>query len=130
MVDRAAHSPTEPAKLIRDIVAGAFAHPDQAGNGEYLPFVGDFMSFSEIVETLNRQGHEFSFKRVPKEMFATLFPGAAEVAETFRYLQAHTYLGSDSHDRIALANAVAGRQPSSLATWARLNFPVQALEMH
>src|SRR5712671_6034389 len=25
------------------IVAGAFAHPDQAGHGEYLPLVGDFM---------------------------------------------------------------------------------------
>ena len=25
--------------------AGAFAHPDEAGNGEYLPLVGDFMSF-------------------------------------------------------------------------------------
>src|SRR6202140_3037652 len=41
------------------IVAGAFAHPDQAGQGEYLPLVGDFMSFSEIVDTLNRQGHNF-----------------------------------------------------------------------
>jgi hypothetical protein len=27
-----------------------FGHPDQAGNGEYLPLVGDFMSFGEIVE--------------------------------------------------------------------------------
>ena len=61
---------------IGSIVAGAFAHPDQAGNGEYLPLVGDFMSFNEIVDTLNRQGHEFSFKRVPREVFATLFPGA------------------------------------------------------
>jgi uncharacterized protein YbjT (DUF2867 family) len=43
------------------IVAGAFAHPDQAGNGEHLPLVGDFMSFNEIIDTLNRQGHKFSF---------------------------------------------------------------------
>src|SRR6266542_2501843 len=40
---------------LGNIVAGAFAHPDEAGNGEYLPLVGDFMSFNEIVETLNRQ---------------------------------------------------------------------------
>ena len=46
------------------IVAGAFAHPDEAGNGEYLPLVGDFMSFNEIVETLNRQGHSLSYKQV------------------------------------------------------------------
>ena len=36
------------------IVAGAFAHSDEVGNGEYLPLVGDFLSFNEIVETLNR----------------------------------------------------------------------------
>ena len=109
---------------IGSIVAGAFAHPDQAGSGEYLPLVGDFMSFNEIVATLNRQGHEFSFKRVPREVFATLFPGAAEIAATFAWFEAHSYLGSDSGDRIALANKVAGRQPTKFSTWARENFPV------
>jgi len=106
------------------IVAGAFAHPDQAGHGEYLPLVGELMSFNEIVDTLNQQGHTFSFTRVPKEVFATLFPGAAEFAEMFGYFQAHTYLGSDLSDRIALANKIAGRQPTRFSTWARLNVPV------
>jgi hypothetical protein len=109
---------------LGNIVAGAFAHPDQAGNGEHLPLVGDFMSFNGIVDTLNRQGHDFSFNQVPKDAFATLFPGAAEVAETFSYFQAHTYLGSDSSDQIALANKIAGGQPTKFATWARVNFPV------
>jgi len=108
---------------LGNIVAGAFAHPDDAGNGEYLPLVGDFMSFNEIVDTLNRQGHKFSFKQVPKEVFATSFPGAAEMAATFAYFQAHTYLGSDSRDRIALANKVAGREATKFSTWARVNFP-------
>src|SRR3989440_6548581 len=108
---------------LGNIVAGAFAHPDQAGDGEYLPLVGDVMSFNEIVETLNRQGHEFSFKQVPKELFATLFPGAAEIAEMFSYWEVHTYLGSDSSDRIALANKIAGRQPTKFARWAQVNFP-------
>ena len=36
---------------LGNIVAGAFAHPEEAGNGEYLPLVGDFMSFNEIVDT-------------------------------------------------------------------------------
>ena len=106
-------------------MAGAFAHPDKAGNGEYLPLVGDFMSFNEIVDTLNRQGHKFSFKQVPREVFAALFPGAAEIAETFSYFQAHTYLGSDSSDRIALANKIAGRQPTKFSTWARVNVPIK-----
>jgi hypothetical protein len=83
------------------------------------------MSFNEIVDTLNRQGHQFSFKQLPKEEYATLFPGAAEIAGTFSHFQAHTYLGSDSDDQIALANKIAGRQPSRFATWARVNFPVQ-----
>jgi NmrA-like family protein len=110
---------------LGNIVAGAFAHPDEAGNGEYLPLVSDFMSFNDIVETLNRQGNQFSFKQVPKEVFATLFPGAAEIAGTFSHFQAHTYLGSDSADEIALANKIAGVQPTKFATWARVNFPVQ-----
>ncbi len=107
------------------IVAGAFVHPDQAGHGEYLPLVGDFMSFDEIVDVLNRQGHNFSFTRVPADAFATLFPGAAEITAMFSYFQAHTYLGSDSRDRIALANKIAGRQPSKFSTWARVNFPIK-----
>jgi uncharacterized protein YbjT (DUF2867 family) len=111
---------------IGSIVAGAFALPDQAGNGEYLPLVGDFMSFNEIIDTLNRQGHEFSFKQVPREVFATFFPGAAEIAATFAWFEAHTYLGSDSRDRIALANTVAGRQPTKFSSWAQANFPVHA----
>jgi uncharacterized protein YbjT (DUF2867 family) len=111
---------------LGNIVAGAFEHPDESGNGEYLPLVGDFMSFNGIVETLNRQGHQFTFNQVPPEVFATLFPGAAEIAETFKYFQTHTYLGSDWSDRIGLANKIAGRRPSTLSTWARVNFSVQA----
>ena len=111
---------------LGDIVAGAFAHPDQAGNGEYLPLVGDLMSFDDVIDALNRQGHKLSFKQVPKDVFATAFPGAAEIAETFSYFQAHTYLGSDSYDRIALANKIAGRSPTKFSAWARVNFPVPA----
>jgi uncharacterized protein YbjT (DUF2867 family) len=108
---------------LGDLVAGAFAHPDQAGHGEYLPVVGDFLSFNEIIDTLNRQGNNFSFHQVAKEVFAGFFPGAAEIAEMFGYFQAHTYLGSDSRDQIALANKVAGRQATKFSAWARVNFP-------
>jgi hypothetical protein len=41
----------------------------------------------------------------------------------FNYFQAHTYLGSDSRGPIALANKIAGRQPTKLSAWARVNFP-------
>ena len=106
------------------IVAGAFAHPDQVGNGAHLPLVGDFLSFNEIVVTLDRQGHKFSFKQVPAELFASAFPGAAEIANMLAYFQAHTYLGSDSREQIALANTIKGRQPTRFSTWAKANFPV------
>jgi len=111
---------------IGNIVAGAFANPDKAGHGEYLPLVGDFLSFNDIVDTLNRQGHKLSFRQVPAEIFANSFPMAAEIAATFAHFEAHTYLGSDWSDRIALANKIAGGPATRFSTWARTNFPVAA----
>jgi uncharacterized protein YbjT (DUF2867 family) len=111
---------------IGRIVAGAFAQPDLAGHGEHLPLVGDFLSFNEIIATLNRQGHKFSFKQVPREVFAGWFPGAKDVAAMLAYFEAHTYLGSKSRDAIALANKVAGRQPTNFAAWAKANFAIPA----
>jgi uncharacterized protein YbjT (DUF2867 family) len=108
------------------IVAGTFAQPELAGHGEHLPLVGDFLSFNEIIATLNRQGHKFSFKQVPQELFAGWFPGAKEIAEMLAYFEAHTYLGEDSRDAITLANKVAGRQPTKFAAWARANFAIPA----
>jgi uncharacterized protein YbjT (DUF2867 family) len=108
------------------IVAGAFAQPQLAGHGEHLPLVGDFLSFNEIIATLGRQGNKFSFKRVPREMFAGWFPGAEAVAAMLAYFEAHTYLGSDSREAIALANRVAGQQPTKFAAWARTHFATPA----
>jgi len=42
------------------------------------------------------------------------------------YFEAHTYLGADSRDAIALANQVAGRQPTKFAAWARANIAIPA----
>lgn len=111
---------------LGSIVAGAFAHPDMAGNGEYLPLVGDLLSFSDVVATLNRQGHHYSFNQVPGNVFANFFPGAGEVAEMFGYFEKHTYLGAISDDRIALANKVAGKRATDFAVWARSNMPAKA----
>lgn len=108
------------------IVAGAFAHPELAGHGEHLPLVGDFLSFNEIVATLNRQGYKVSFKQVPREVFAGWFPGAADIAAMLAYFEAHTYLGLDSRDAIALANKVAGHQPTKFAAWARTHLAIPA----
>ena len=108
------------------IVAGAFAHPELAGHGEYLPLVGGLLSFNDIVATLNKQGHHYTFHQVPANVFATFFPGAGEFAEMFGYFQDYTYLGADSDQQIALAQHVAGQRPTDFATWALSNMPVTA----
>ncbi|WP_250622919.1 NmrA/HSCARG family protein [Pinirhizobacter soli] len=108
------------------IVAGAFAQPELAGNGEHLPLVGDFLSFNEVVATLNSQGNNLSFQQVPREVFAGWFPGADDVAAMLAYFEAHTYLGSDSREAIALANKVAGHQPTKFSAWAKANFAIPA----
>jgi uncharacterized protein YbjT (DUF2867 family) len=111
---------------LGDIVAGAFAKPAEAGHGAHLPLVGDFLSFNEIVDTLNRQGHRFSFRHIPKDVFSTFFPGAAEIAEMFSYFERHTYLGADASEAIALANKIAAKQPTRFAAWARTHYPATA----
>lgn len=114
--------PTE----LGHIVAGAFAHPEQAGNGEYLPLVGDFLNFNEILEILGRQGHRVSFNQVPSEVFAGFAPGAEELGATFRHFEENTYLGSPSHKEIALANRLAGRTPTTFESWASKNFHIKS----
>lgn len=111
---------------LGNLVAGAFAQPELAGHGEHLPLVGDFLSFDEIVATLNRQGYTVSFKQVPREVFAGWFLGAADIAAMLAYFEAHTYLGPDSRDAIALANQVAGRQPTKFAAWVKAHFAIPA----
>ena len=108
------------------IVVGAFAQPELAGHGEHLPLVGDFLSFNEMIATLNRQGHKFSFKQVPGDVFAAWFPGAKDIAAMLAYFEAHTYLGSDSRDAIALAKKIGGQQPTSFAAWAKAKLAVPA----
>ena len=113
---------------LGEIVAGAFADPREAGNGQYLPLLGDVLSFDDIVETLKKQGHRYTFKKVPGTVYSTFFPGAAELAEMLAYFEEYTYLGANWDDRIALARKVAGKRPTDFATWARLNMPNMAAE--
>ncbi len=108
---------------LGSIVAGAFAHPDLTGNGEYLPLVGSFLSFNELVATLNSNGGSYTFNQVPANVFANFFPGAGELAEMLGYFEKHTYLGVNSDERIALAKKVAGKETTDFRTWALTNMP-------
>ena len=108
---------------LGDIVAGAFANPDEAGGGAYLPLVGDFLRFDDIIGALAQHGHQISFTRVPREVYASFFPGADAIGETLAYYEAYTYLGPSSHDHeIALANKLAGKTPTPFASWVNDNF--------
>ncbi|KTS14548.1 nucleoside-diphosphate sugar epimerase [Pantoea dispersa] len=109
------------------IVVGAFAHPDNAGKGAYLPLVGDFLSFREIVGTLNQLGHPVTFKQVPREVYAGFFPGAEALADTLAYYEKYTYLGPGSHEAaIAQADKIAEFQPATFKSWARDHFSLNS----
>src|SRR5713101_1022655 len=84
-------------------ITGRSGRADNATRRSSIPFISD-MPMSEI----------------PRDGFPV------EVADTFAYFEAHTYLGSDSSDRIALANRIAGRQATTFAAWARANVPIRA----
>ncbi|WP_292149844.1 NmrA/HSCARG family protein [Mesorhizobium sp.] len=113
---------------LGDVVAGAFAHPNKVGNGAYLPLVGDFLRFNDILDALRQQGHQLSFTQVPVEVYATFFPGADALGETLAYYENYTYLGPDNSDEnIALAREVAGKTPTTFAAWARHNFRLGAV---
>lgn len=112
---------------LGDIVAGAFAHPDQVGDGAYLPLVGDFLRFNDILDALRQQGHRLSFTQVPLEVYADFFPGADALGETLAYYEDYTYLGPNvSAEQIALAKEVAGKDPTTFADWAQDNFRIGA----
>ncbi|GHG77667.1 nucleotide-diphosphate-sugar epimerase [Alishewanella longhuensis] len=103
-------------------VAGAFANPAMAGQGQYLPVVGELLSFDDIITELAHQGKHYSYQEVPAEVFAGFFPGAAELAQMFGYFQEYTYLGTKiGKADIELEQQIAGRTPTRFAAWAADN---------
>jgi len=110
---------------LGDVVAGAFANPEKVGAGQHLALAGDLVSWADLVETLNQQGHNVKFRSVPAEVFDNFFPGAREISEMMRYFEAHTYFGPHADDKIALAREVSTAPPTSFADWAREHLPVE-----
>lgn len=110
---------------LGNVVAGAFANPERVGSGQHLSLAGDFLSWNDIVRTLNEQGHKVRFQTVPGEAFDQFFPGAPELRQMMNYFEAHTYFGPDAEAKIALANEVAIAPPTSFAERARDNMPAQ-----
>ena len=122
--------PTSPVVMgdiseLGKVVAGAFLHPEIAGQGQYLPLVGDVMSYRDIVATLNEQGHVLTFTSVPGDVFAGFFPGAGELAQMFGYIEDFGYLGGPFDDAVALASKISTAAPTNFATWALANMPAK-----
>jgi len=69
------------------------------------------MSFNEIVDTLNLQGHKFSFKRMPKEVFASLgayFKREADSPKLLKTLKTQSKGGTFWKGRRRLQNRCSG----------------------
>jgi hypothetical protein len=108
------------------VVSGAFEQPELVGAGAYLAPTPGLMSFGDVLDTLNAQGHALTYQEVPAEVFRTLFPGAEEMAQMFGYWQDYTYLGPDADPKIALAHQVTTGQITDFATWAAAHLPATA----
>lgn len=105
------------------VVAGAFENPELVGAGAYLSSAAALMSFGDVVDTLNSQGHDLAYLQVPADVFVTFFPGAEEMAQMMGYWQDHTYLGPGGEEAIALARRVSTAPTTDFATWASAHMP-------
>lgn len=103
------------------VVAGAFLHPEKVGDGSYLSLATELNSFNDILHAFKANGKEYSFTKVPKEVFSTFFEGAREIAEMLAYFEAHTYMGPDSQTKINEAKAIATDDFTSLDEWIKQN---------
>ncbi len=103
------------------VVAGALLNPEKAGNGEYLSVAAELNSFNDIISAFKSNGHDYGFTLVSEEEFSKMFEGAYEIAQTFKYFEAHTYMGPNSADQIQLARDIAIEKFTSLKDWIKQN---------
>jgi uncharacterized protein YbjT (DUF2867 family) len=119
--------PTKDAFHMADIndlgkvVTGAFLQPEKVGNGAYLSLATELNSFNDIMDTYKANGREYSFTRVPQELFSTFFEGAKEVAAMLGYFEKYTYMGPNSESRIELAKETATGEFVPFREWLSQN---------
>ena len=66
---------------LGNIVAGAFAHPDEAGNGQYLPLDHDFAAVVRAIEIARELGSQHAFDNLRE---SELIPGPKASADDIR----------------------------------------------
>ena len=122
--------PLDPAKKvihmadINDlglVVAGALLDPEKGGNGEYLSVAAELNSFNDVLSAFKENGHDYEMMYVPEEEYSKMFEGAYEIAQTYKYFEAHTYMGPNSEAQIQLAKEIATEEFTSLNEWIKQN---------
>jgi hypothetical protein len=103
------------------VVTGAFLQPEKVGKGSYLSLATELNSFNDVLAIFKANGKEYSFNRVPTEVFSSFFEGAGEIAQMLGYFENHTYMGPGSDDQIQLAKDVSTEKFISLNDWIKQN---------
>jgi len=101
---------------LGNLVAGAFANPDAAGQGQHLSLAGDLVSWNDLVATLNSQGHDLAFVEAKEDPWG--------MGDMFGYFAEYTYFGPDAESKIAAAEKVTTKPFTDFATWSSQNMPV------
>ena len=108
---------------VGHVVAGALESPSEVGQGQRLSVASDLVSWNDIIATLNRQGHDFTYTQVPTDLWNASSPAAPAISQSLEFYEAHTHFGPSAEPRIALARSVSTKPFADFADWARTNMP-------
>ena len=110
-------------KELGKIVAAALNQPENAGNGQYLALASDYLSWQNLVDILNAQGHKLEFVQVSAEEYDGFFPSAREFRHMMAFWEENHYFGPDGTHKIALANGLIENRLTRFADWANTHMP-------
>jgi uncharacterized protein YbjT (DUF2867 family) len=110
---------------VGKVVARAFEHSDSVGQGQHLGVAAELLSWNDIVEALNAQGHQVAVQQVPPEVYDGFFPGAEEMRNTMQWFEGYTYYGPDADQKLANTRSIYPEALTRFADWAAANLPVQ-----
>ena len=110
-------------KELGQIVAAAFNRPYQVGAGQHLALASDYLSWQDLVDILNTQGHNLEYQQVCAEEYDSFFPSAREFRHMMAFWEENHYFGPDGKQKIALANGLIENKLTRFADWARTHIP-------
>lgn len=105
------------------IVAAALIQPEKAGNGEYLALASDYLSWQNLVDILNTQGHKLEYEQVTAEEYDRFFPSAREFRHMMEFWEQNHYFGPDGEQKILLANELVADKFTHFEDWAKTQMP-------